>query len=81
MLALMSRVRHVLVFLTLALGAGPTAAEEATPAALPPGNASVESEGATAKTAEEPPTDWIDQATGHRIIRLSRDPGTSTRVS
>ncbi|HEV3415551.1 MAG TPA: oligogalacturonate lyase family protein [Pirellulales bacterium] len=28
--------------------------------------------------ANEPPTDWIDPATGHRILRLSRDPGTST---
>jgi oligogalacturonide lyase len=24
------------------------------------------------------PTDWIDPATGHRIIRLSKDPGTSS---
>ena len=24
----------------------------------------------------EPPQEWIDAATGHRIIRLSRDPGT-----
>jgi oligogalacturonide lyase len=28
--------------------------------------------------ANEPPTDWIDPATGHRILRLSREPGTST---
>jgi oligogalacturonide lyase len=28
--------------------------------------------------AAEPPTEWIDPATGHRIIRLSREPGTSS---
>jgi oligogalacturonide lyase len=26
----------------------------------------------------EPPTDWIEPATGHRVIRLSRDPGTAS---
>ncbi|MEP7075033.1 MAG: oligogalacturonate lyase family protein [Acidobacteriota bacterium] len=30
-----------------------------------------------AQTAE-PPTDWIDPDTGHRIIRLSNEPGSST---
>src|ERR1700736_5844228 len=29
-------------------------------------------------SAEEPPSDWIDLATGHRVIRLSREPGTSS---
>jgi oligogalacturonide lyase len=28
--------------------------------------------------AEEPPTDWIDPDTGHRVIRLSREPGTAS---
>jgi oligogalacturonide lyase len=28
--------------------------------------------------AQEPPTDWIDPATGHRVIRISRDPGSSS---
>lgn len=28
--------------------------------------------------AAEPPTDWIDPATGHRIIRLSQEPGTAS---
>jgi oligogalacturonide lyase len=28
--------------------------------------------------AQQPPTDWIEQATGHRIIRLSREPGTAS---
>src|SRR5438552_15547800 len=27
--------------------------------------------------AEGPPTDWIE-ASGHRVLRLSRDPGTSS---
>lgn len=27
---------------------------------------------------EEPPTEWIDPDTGHRIIRLSREPGTAS---
>jgi oligogalacturonide lyase len=42
--------------------------------------------GATAQTTEKPPpaakaetpTDWIEPATGHRVIRLSREPGTSS---
>ena len=25
----------------------------------------------------EPPTEWIDPATGHRIVRLSREPGST----
>src|SRR6202163_5131141 len=29
-------------------------------------------------SADEPPSDWIDPATGHRVIRLSREPGTSS---
>lgn len=28
--------------------------------------------------AEEPPTEWVDPATGHRIVRLSREPGSSS---
>jgi len=28
--------------------------------------------------ADEPPTDWIDPATGHRIIRLSTQPGSAS---
>src|SRR5437660_424101 len=27
---------------------------------------------------DAPPTDWIDAATGHRVLRLSRDGGTAT---
>ena len=26
----------------------------------------------------EPPTDWIDPATGHRIVRLSKEPGSAS---
>src|SRR5947209_2438171 len=32
---------------------------------------------ATAR-AQEPPTDWIEPATGHRVIRLSGDEGGSS---
>ncbi len=28
--------------------------------------------------ADEPPTDWIDATTGHRVIRLSTEPGSSS---
>src|SRR5262249_44041920 len=31
-----------------------------------------------ASAADDPPTDWIDPATGHRIIRLSTEPGTAS---
>jgi oligogalacturonide lyase len=27
---------------------------------------------------EEPPTDWIEPATGHRVVRLSREPGSAS---
>jgi len=33
---------------------------------------------ATAVQSQEPPTDWIDPATGHRVIRLSGDEGGSS---
>ena len=26
--------------------------------------------------ADDPPTEWIDPDTGHRVIRLSREPGS-----
>src|ERR1051325_2631681 len=28
--------------------------------------------------AQEPPAEWIDPDTGHRVIRLSREPGTAS---
>lgn len=28
--------------------------------------------------ADEPPTEWIEPATGHRVVRLSREPGSSS---
>src|SRR5947208_3434020 len=31
-----------------------------------------------ARAAEEPPAEWIDPATGHRVIRLSKDPGSAS---
>src|ERR1700730_11783054 len=30
-----------------------------------------------ATAAEAPPVDWIEPATGHRVIRLSREPGSA----
>jgi oligogalacturonide lyase len=33
---------------------------------------------AARQSNQEPPTDWIDPATGHRVIRLSKDPGTQS---
>ena len=32
----------------------------------------------TPAPANEPPVDWIDPATGHRVVRLSREPGTAS---
>jgi oligogalacturonide lyase len=34
--------------------------------------------GCGSRAAEEPPREWIESATGHRVIRLSREPGTSS---
>ena len=28
--------------------------------------------------AQQPPTEWVDPATGHRIVQLSRQPGSSS---
>src|SRR5437773_604505 len=30
------------------------------------------------QAAAEPPAEWIEPSTGHRVIRLSREPGTSS---
>jgi hypothetical protein len=30
------------------------------------------------RPADDPPTDWIDPDTGHRVIRLSAEPGSQT---
>src|SRR4051812_8596633 len=48
-----------------------TAAEAAPP---PLGN---RPEGATDRAVEEPPTEWVEPS-GHRVIRLSREPGSSS---
>lgn len=32
----------------------------------------------TALAAVEPPTEWIEPATGHRVVRLSREPGSAS---
>lgn len=29
-------------------------------------------------SAVEPPSEWIEPATGHRVVRLSTEPGTSS---
>lgn len=34
--------------------------------------------GVISLSAAEPPTDWIEPGTGHRVIRLSREPGTAS---
>jgi oligogalacturonide lyase len=34
--------------------------------------------GLAAFAIDEPPTEWIDPATGHRVIRLSREPGSAS---
>src|SRR5258708_7147437 len=31
-----------------------------------------------ALSAAEPPTSWVDPATGHRIVRLTREPGSAS---
>src|SRR5262245_40422784 len=33
---------------------------------------------AAAWAAEEPPVDWVDAKTGHRVVRLSREPGSAS---
>src|SRR2546426_785186 len=30
------------------------------------------------RTIEDPPTEWIEPATGHHVIRLSREPGSAS---
>src|SRR5689334_11648707 len=32
----------------------------------------------SALAQEEPPTDWVEPATGHRVVRLSREPGSQS---
>ena len=34
--------------------------------------------GVALRAADEPPTEWIDPQTGHRVVRLSREPGSSS---
>ncbi|MDE3084242.1 MAG: hypothetical protein KGJ37_03350, partial [Verrucomicrobiota bacterium] len=34
--------------------------------------------GSIAQAAPEPPAEWIDSTTGHRVIRLSREPGSTS---
>ncbi|MPY88681.1 MAG: oligogalacturonate lyase [Luteitalea sp.] len=32
----------------------------------------------SAQTSDEPPTSWIDPDTGHRVVRLTREPGSAS---
>jgi oligogalacturonide lyase len=34
--------------------------------------------GSILHASQEPPTEWVDHATGHRIIQLSREPGSAS---
>src|SRR5436309_15781830 len=34
--------------------------------------------GFRSRAAERPPREWIEPTTGHRVVRLSREPGTSS---
>lgn len=34
--------------------------------------------GITVASAAEPPAEWVEPATGHRVVRLSREPGTAS---
>ncbi len=60
----MRRARFLLpVFSVVVLSAALTAQQD------PPGSKPARA---------EPPTEWVEPATGHRVIRLSREPGTSS---
>jgi oligogalacturonide lyase len=83
------RIRIRIVELAVAAGllmaaAAAPAQNGATPAPLPPGvrvdNPSMAPPSAAelAKPDSEIPTDWIDATTGHRIIRLSHEAGTTS---
>jgi hypothetical protein len=37
--------------------------------------------GFCSRAAEEPPREWIEPTTGHRVIRLSTEPGTSVSIA
>lgn len=40
--------------------------------------ASQGSSGPQKSPANEPPLDWVDRDTGHRVVRLSREPGSAS---
>jgi oligogalacturonide lyase len=52
-----------------AIGAG-----QASPQRVPAGVA----ESSEGQPSTEPPTEWVDPATGHRVVRLSREPGSAS---
>jgi len=43
-----------------------------------PGDIAAALTGAAAEASAEPPTRWIDPDTGHRVIRLTREPGSDS---
>src|SRR5262245_16193216 len=34
--------------------------------------------GAVARATEDPPVEWVDPKTGHRVVRLSKEPGSAS---
>src|SRR5262249_23925123 len=67
------RARGLAAVLFLASCAGAAQAAP-TPVPAPPAPSPADA----AATQAEPPTSWIDPDTGHRIVRLSREPGTAS---
>lgn len=55
-------MKPILCFLLLLL-ADPLAAQQPAPTSVPTG---------------EPPLEWVEPETGHRVVRLSREPGTAS---
>jgi oligogalacturonide lyase len=63
------------LLMTLALGEVQAFAAASDPSATP---AASPAASATPAAQPEPPTSWIDPDTGHRIIRLTREPGSDS---
>src|SRR5437867_2097912 len=63
----MTRPRNLLPLLFCVLATAAARGEDGIPLQGKPG----------AGQRGEPPAEWVDASTGHRVIRLSRAPGTS----
>lgn len=59
-------------FSTLSLAAISSAAILATP------SAAQQSAPGTTQMAQQPPKEWVDKITGHRVVRISEEPGSSS---